>query len=90
MGNKIPEEYFCPNCNTKMVEDLVAKFKKAKMPSVLIVNMGVEILNAAGCPHSLTRPIFEWVHQYGENTLELNEAEKDKLKLIKWQEWARS
>ena len=90
MENKIPEEYFCPKCNTKMMQDLVATMQKdLELPTLQTVLMGLDILGTSGCPGKLLQPIYEWTKTYGKNKNELNEEEQEKLKLIKWQEWAR-
>ena len=90
MQSKIPEHYYCPKCNTAMVEDLVDKLQNGEMvmPTMYVVQMGVDILKGAGCPLSLVKPVWEWAKTYGKNKNELNEEEQDKLKLVKWQEWA--
>lgn len=88
--NELPEDYFCPKCNLKATRDMVAAMKADGMPTFYIVNMAMHILSDANCPTNLLKPIAEWMKTYGENLNELSELEQDKLKLIKWEEWAKS
>ena len=84
----LPEEYFCPRCNAKATHDLVEHLK-IDMPTVFIVSMAMNILFEAECPSGLLKPIAEWARTYGEKLTGVNEEEKDKLKLVKWERWAK-
>jgi hypothetical protein len=94
--NKEPEGYFCPKCNTKMIQEMVGRMlhneshPEHNLPTLSVVLMGVDILRSAGCPGELVKPVYEWARAYGKDKYELNEVEKDKLKLLKWEEWAKS
>jgi len=65
---------------------------KKKSAHYYIVNMALYILNDAHCPHDLLQPIAKWAWEYNGLTSdmpELSEEEMGKMKLIKWQEWAK-
>lgn len=96
MTDKIPEEYFCPKCNYKMMKDMVFRMQhnqehpEYELPTLSVVMMGINMIGEAGCPTNLLKPIYEWAKEHNNDKYELSTTEQDKLKLIKWQEWARS
>ncbi len=85
---KPPEDYFCPKCNYKMTLDMIAHLKADGLPPGAIVNMALHILSDAECPTNLLKSVSEWAGKYGGNIRELNEEEQDKLRLLKWKNWA--
>jgi len=86
---ELPEDYFCPNCNAKAVKDMVYRMRADGMPELLVVNMALTILAEAKYPENLLRQVGEWSERYAE-TQGLTEEERDKMKLIKWQTWAKA
>lgn len=89
MADKLPEGYFCPKCNVEATHDLVEHFKSDGMPTLYIVSMALTILFDAKCPTNLLKPIGEWSKTYGEHLNELSEEEQERLKLAKWDMWAK-
>ena len=84
----LPEHYFCPKCNAKATEDLIAKLKGDGMPTLYIINMALNILSDARCPNELLQKVAGWARKYNDSSSGLTEEEEDKLKLLKWKRWA--
>lgn len=83
------QDVFCPQCAQKMGREMISKIQAdIGMPTCYVIQMAIGILQEAGCPNSIIRPIFEWAKQYGQNTNQLNEYEQDRLRLLKWKQWA--
>jgi len=60
------------------------------MPMRETLMMAIHILAGAKCPKRLLTPIFDWANNYSsEEFNELSPEEIDKLKLVKWNEWAK-
>lgn len=81
----LPNDYFCPECVKKATHDLVMKLRGEKMPTLLIVNIALNILAEAHCPGKLLKQIVEWTEQY--HTVAdsgLTAEETDRLKLLAW------
>lgn len=80
--------YYCPKCNGEMARDLATHMKE-ELPHLSVAMMAIEILNDCKCPPKILGPVWEWSRTYLRDFDGLSGEDKEKLKLIKWQEWAR-
>jgi hypothetical protein len=81
---ELPEDYFCPRCNTKATKDLMYRMRAEGMPLGVSVHTALIILLEAKCPQSILQSIVKWAKTYLETGERLTEEEKDKLKLLAW------
>lgn len=82
---ELPDDYFCPECVEKATYDLVMKLRGMKMPTLLIVNIALNILAEAHCPGKLLKELVEWSERYrtvADSGLTVEET--DRLKLLAW------
>jgi hypothetical protein len=87
MEREAKEEMYCPVCNAQMARDLTNRISK-NLPSLSVVMMAIEMVSESGCPGKLLTPIYEWAEADCGSRDGLTDEEKEKLKLVKWSQWA--
>ncbi len=87
MTNEAKEEMYCPICNAQMARDLTNRISK-HLPTLSVVMMAIEMIRESGCPAKLLTPIYEWARVDCGSEDGLTDGEREKLKLVKWTQWA--
>ena len=85
--NTKPEGYYWPTCNSQMARDLKNRMLET-LPPLSVAMMAVSILEDSGCPAKMLKTVYEWAGRTFRDFDGLNDVEREKLNLLKWQEWA--
>jgi hypothetical protein len=83
-------DVFCPKCNYKMARDFIARARNNdELPCFWTILFAINILTEAGCPLDLIKQVHSWASKQNVEYKDgLTPEEKERLALIKWNEWA--